>query len=238
MQTDSPPMKYGLVSVFDPRWSEVVVFGGCDNRSFEYNDTWILSLSQPTGVSMSNLSTRQVPRGVEVSWDAIDGAFLGFRVLRASHASAPDTSLRILNPDMLVPAAGPLLFLDTDVEPGESYSYVVIGVLTSGDTERIGPVAATAPGVRGIHNVRLQSNPTDSGVALLFELARAAAVQLEVYDLLGRRVRSIRETLSPGQQAVFWDGCNDQGHPAASGVYMIRLGQHGHWVSRRVTLVR
>lgn len=68
-------------------------------------------------------------------------------------------------------------------------------------------------------------NPVRSAARLAFGLpARAERVDLEIYDLAGRVVRSESlGTLDPGYHAWIWDGRDGHGRLAASGAYFARL---------------
>ena len=61
-----------------------------------------------------------------------------------------------------------------------------------------------------------------------------------VGDVLGRRVRTLRDEAwaGPGRFRVVWDGADDQGRPAASGVYLVRLTAGADRASGRVVLLR
>jgi flagellar hook assembly protein FlgD len=61
-----------------------------------------------------------------------------------------------------------------------------------------------------------------------------------VYDAAGRRVRSLfRGRGARGEHALSWDGRDDWGQTAASGVYFVRLEFHGAGaVSRKIVLLR
>jgi flagellar hook assembly protein FlgD len=65
-------------------------------------------------------------------------------------------------------------------------------------------------------------------------------VGLTVFDLAGRRVRSlVDERMPAGPHAMFWDGRGQSGQKLGSGVYMIKLAINGKVVAtRRATLVR
>ena len=58
-----------------------------------------------------------------------------------------------------------------------------------------------------------------------FDVSKTVPVNLVVYDALGRRVRALHsgETLTAGQYRTPWNGRDDEGRPAASGVYLYRL---------------
>ena len=69
-----------------------------------------------------------------------------------------------------------------------------------------------------------QLRPGLPGVKLRVELASAAAVQLRVYDVMGRRRRTLLDGALPaGATAVTWDGRDGSGAMAGSGVYFVRL---------------
>ncbi len=58
-------------------------------------------------------------------------------------------------------------------------------------------------------------------------------VSLDVYDVMGRRVRSlVQEKQNAGDHDVSWDGCDEAGNKLASGVYVYRLTT-GHTVMIR-----
>jgi hypothetical protein len=70
-------------------------------------------------------------------------------------------------------------------------------------------------------------NPFNPATTIRFELSladAAAPVSLRVYDVRGQLVRTLLDDrLSPGLNEVSWDGRDDAGRPAPSGVYVYRL---------------
>jgi glucose/arabinose dehydrogenase len=67
-------------------------------------------------------------------------------------------------------------------------------------------------------------NPFHDATTISYTLDRLAPVNLAVYDVQGRRVRTLTSGLRPaGEHAVRWDGLDDEGVPAAGGVYFLRL---------------
>jgi flagellar hook assembly protein FlgD len=60
-----------------------------------------------------------------------------------------------------------------------------------------------------------------------------------IYDLQGRRVRTVVDALRPaGPDRVFWDGVDDAGRRAASGTYLVRFEAEGVTSASKLTLVR
>lgn len=71
-------------------------------------------------------------------------------------------------------------------------------------------------------------NPFNPSTEIRFSLPKPAHVELVVYNLLGQRVRVLEDaTLGPGLYAATWDGTDQLGRPAASGIYFyqIRVGE-------------
>lgn len=69
-------------------------------------------------------------------------------------------------------------------------------------------------------------NPFRSSTALHFSLPKAGEVGVRIYDPNGRLVRRIDRTLPAGTNDVLWDGRDDAGRPAPTGVlfYEVRAG--------------
>ncbi|MFA6111468.1 MAG: LamG-like jellyroll fold domain-containing protein [Candidatus Latescibacterota bacterium] len=104
-------------------------------------------------------------------------------------------------------------------------------------------VAEAQPELRpiGLRLLPAFPNPANGGVVVPFRLPAAVAVQLEVYDALGQRVRVLvdGEVLPAGEHRVLWDGRDTGGRTLASGVYLVRLRTAGMPPQTgRVVLVR
>ena len=73
-------------------------------------------------------------------------------------------------------------------------------------------------------------NPFNSGTLIRYELPSAdmAPLTIEIYDLMGRRVKLLRLETGGRRGVVYWDGTDDTGGDCASGLYFARLaGSHG-----------
>ncbi len=68
---------------------------------------------------------------------------------------------------------------------------------------------------------------------------RAARVSLEIYNVLGRRVRTLLdEKQLPGTHQVAWDGKDDNGMDLSSGVYFYKLKVKGRTATRKMLLLK
>ncbi len=67
-------------------------------------------------------------------------------------------------------------------------------------------------------------NPFNQSTQIEFVLKQSGFTTLMIYDLLGRKVKTlVEEELSSGYKSVLWDGKNDSGENIGSGVYFYRL---------------
>ncbi len=82
-------------------------------------------------------------------------------------------------------------------------------------------------------------NPFNPSTVIPFDLPAAGHVRLELYDVRGRLVRRLADgAFEAGFHRAVWDGRDDQGRPAASGVYLCALRAAGEVVTRKMTLLR
>lgn len=82
-------------------------------------------------------------------------------------------------------------------------------------------------------------NPLRSETQIAFAIPTRARVNLCVYDLTGRRVRTlINDVLPPGRARAVWNGRDERGHACAAGMYFARLSAGGRSASREVILLR
>ncbi len=83
-------------------------------------------------------------------------------------------------------------------------------------------------------------NPFNPKTTLRFALPRAAAVDLAIFDVSGRRVARLvaGDTLPAGQHAIDWEGRDEAGRALPSGVYLARLSAAGLHAERKLSLLR
>lgn len=67
-------------------------------------------------------------------------------------------------------------------------------------------------------------NPFNPSTRIQFEIPKAVQTSVVVYDLLGKRVRTVvNEEMHAGAHVAVWDGRNDAGQTVATGVYIYKL---------------
>jgi hypothetical protein len=82
-------------------------------------------------------------------------------------------------------------------------------------------------------------NPFNPITRIRFELARPGEAKLEIFNLSGRRLRTLVDGFLPAAAHQFeWDGRDDSGRAVASGAYHFRLRSEGSVLMRRMLLLR
>jgi hypothetical protein len=97
-------------------------------------------------------------------------------------------------------------------------------------------VSPSAPPARLMQNA---PNPFNPSTVIAYEVARAGAVRLHVFDVAGRLVRTLVEANVPaGRHTVRWDGRDEQGRQSASGRYYYRLRVGAKVLTKDMTLLK
>ena len=82
-------------------------------------------------------------------------------------------------------------------------------------------------------------NPFNASTTITWSLAQEGPVDLAVHDVTGRRIRTlVSSRLAAGPHHVRWDGLDERGAPAASGVYLVRLRTTAESPTFKLTLLR
>jgi hypothetical protein len=80
-------------------------------------------------------------------------------------------------------------------------------------------------------------NPFRDGTILRYTVAQRGLVRLELWDVTGRRVRTLVDgEREAGSHTARWSGRDDAGHAVGAGVYFVRLRMGSGVITRRVVL--
>ena len=105
---------------------------------------------------------------------------------------------------------------------GAGFEYAYTATYDPGLTGTSRPIAAS---------LTTYPNPFYLGrepATVRYEVGQSADVQLTLYDVRGRKVRTLADGIhSQGTFTTTWDGRDDQGRRVASGVYFCRLTTEG-----------
>ncbi len=83
-------------------------------------------------------------------------------------------------------------------------------------------------------------NPFNPSTTISFDLPRAERVTVEVFNMLGQKVRTLaaNDLKAPGRNRIMFDGLNDSGARLASGVYIYRIKAGKLVKSKKMLLIK
>ncbi|MEZ4648028.1 MAG: FlgD immunoglobulin-like domain containing protein [Candidatus Eisenbacteria bacterium] len=82
-------------------------------------------------------------------------------------------------------------------------------------------------------------NPFNPRTTIRFALSRTGPAELSVFDVAGRRVRTlVQGELEAGAHDVVWDGRDESGNLLSSGIYWTQLRANGRTFSKKATVLR
>ena len=81
-------------------------------------------------------------------------------------------------------------------------------------------------------------NPFNPQTTIRFRVSEPQRARVAVYDLTGRRIRTLFEGCASGERTVDWDGRDASGRAVSSGSYFVRMSGERVDEVRKITLVR
>jgi len=147
----------------------------------------------------------------------------GFRVARSESETGLYASI---SPEM-IPGSGQVSgseyeYRDDTLRPNRTYWYKLQEVTPEGVGMEFGPYQA-----RFTLNTELAQNvpnPFNPTTTIKYSIAKDERVSLTVYDVAGRRVRTLVDQQQKADvYRIIWDGSNDAGENVASGMYFYKL---------------
>src|SRR4029077_16865740 len=102
-------------------------------------------------------------------------------------------------------------------------------------------VAGAGPGVGGVRDpLEIRPDPVRWRAEIGFVLPHAGRLRVAIYDLGGRRVRTLRagEAAADGEQRLALDARGDDGRTLQTGVYFVRVQGPDGARSRRFVVLR
>lgn len=124
----------------------------------------------------------------------------------------------------------------TELDPENNTASLVVPVAAIPATAGVDTIAV-APAEFSFAPPR--PNPFRGHLTLEFTTPRAARVAIEVFDVLGRRVRRVLDGIvQPGRHTQVWKGDDNDGRSLPAGVYLVRFVSPGLKTTKRTVLIR
>ncbi|MEP7028163.1 MAG: FlgD immunoglobulin-like domain containing protein [Candidatus Eisenbacteria bacterium] len=199
---------------------------------------YLLSPCSPTPTLMTLFDAQDTPDGIAIEWQF--GPTADVTSVRVERADAADGPWQAVEVERSAQGEATVA-LDRTAEAGRAYYYRLYATRADGSTTTFGPVSAvrgaSAPTVSFLHAPK--PNPSTGTSSVEFGVARSGFVELAVFDVAGRRVRTIvAQTMAPGSYARAWDGRTDRFSNATSGIYFYVLSTAEGVKTSRIVLTR
>jgi hypothetical protein len=201
---------------------------------------WIGALGLGCGETptlLQRFTAARVAGGVRVVWEVAPGATASaIWVERAEGVNGQAWTRPVMERSA---DGGSVVELDRTALPDHTYRYRLVAI-DGGKLLVLDPgilVEAQARIAFGL--VEVGPSPGGGPVRIAFTLAHNAEIEIDVYDVQGRRVASpVRGDWPAGAQVVTWDGRAQNGQQAPAGLYLVRYRYPGGQDRRGVVRVR
>ncbi len=170
-----------------------------------------------------------------------DGNQLVLAVENASHSSLRDIQVAVRSApawvvfkttSVVIDSISPKTWRDAVFEfrvsePGNDQTAAVTLAITDARGYFLGSRMIKLHAVHLPRETRLEHpypNPANPSSNIQYALHAPSRVKIEIFNTLGQRVRELMDEDKPaGVLSITWDGKNDQGMAAVSGMYIVRL---------------
>jgi hypothetical protein len=189
----------------------------------------------PVATLLQSYSATPGPSGISIDWILSEaGVDMQFLILRAE-GNGPFEEIQA--PDILR-AGLAFSFIDRTCKPGVAYCYRIIVKDEDGRKILFGTDVLSMPAL-ALTLYQNDPNPFNPSTMIRYYLPAAAQVTLKVYDAAGREIVCLvdREQQT-GHHSASWDGRDDRGVMASSGVYFYGLIAGKELLSKKMILLR
>jgi len=236
--------QYGNLDA-DPLYCELGVYSLQESSPCDADNSGVgLIGALPAGcedvsVLLESFQARAARNEVLIDWTINGGGGYAFRLTGRSEddAEEPAWTVPYLNGD------NPGRYTATDKPASSLYPVVYrLEVQQDDDTwSNLGERVVNRPIDTGdglnIHSVF--PNPFNPQVTVFFSLPHDMQVDVAVYDLKGRRVKTLaRSVLPAGSHELYWDSRDEQGRAKATGTYILRVVGEGPALTRKLLLIK
>ncbi|MDD2229359.1 MAG: FG-GAP-like repeat-containing protein [Candidatus Cloacimonetes bacterium] len=126
------------------------------------------------------------------------------------------------------------------VTPFTSYTVQVTAEYVAGESVPVELIVTTTANediVQVSSHLQNYPNPFNPSTTISFSVNNGSSASLEIYNLKGQHVRGWSGFAS-GKHSVIWDGCDEMGRLAGSGVYLYRLQSGNNSQMRKMLMMK
>jgi hypothetical protein len=206
----------------------------CADGSKGLSETATVIADRGVPVAIEGFEAAYSGDGIVLHWSVGQGAsFEGFHIYKSLR---PEDGFERINPDLILPGEG-RDYYDRSVSPGKTYWYRLGAVDAEGEWMSQ-TVSATVPGA-ALALYQNVPNPFNPATSISFVLPGRSRAMLVVYDVAGRHVKTLLDTVvEGGPREAVWDGTDERGNRVSSGIYFYRLQVGERTLVKRMLLLK
>ncbi|MBN1480403.1 VCBS repeat-containing protein [candidate division KSB1 bacterium] len=215
---------------------DLIVKAEVYDRADTVSTSWMLELV--TSVELvSFIATHEPYRGARLTWNTRhEWGNTGFYVLRSERQDGP---FEPISPLIKSIATGKYHFLDEQIESDILYYYRVQSLLSNGSRQDSESISFRPQAPERFGLAQNYPNPFNPSTTIRFNVAFQSHVTLVIYDMLGRRVRTLIDgNTKAGYHKLTWLGDNDVGERLASAIYYCVLKTDAGQFLKKMVLLR
>jgi hypothetical protein len=211
---------------------KVRAWDGYDETWSGLDEYWSFTVDNELDILVTSFSAESGRNSIELTWKCAD-AGVGFNLYRSAEATGARTKLREMINAELITGESPYAYLDVGVSDGVTYNYWLEAIDVGGLSKTFGPACCTAgtyvPSSYALYQSR--PNPARGTAVIAFDLPEDVDVTLTVYDVSGRKVKTlVNETLPAGAYERPVSGL-------ASGVYVYHLAANAFIMAKKMVIL-
>jgi len=186
-----------------------------------------------TATLVQRFTGQRVSDGIQIIWQVEEGATAAEIWLERSEGAQAAEWMRPTT-ERSLDGRG-VVELDRGASADRSYWYRLAARERDDVSILTPPILVASAAKRGFGLLDVGPNPSTGPVRVGFSLERAAAIEIELFDVQGRGVAVLARGVWPvGEHAVEWGGMTQDGTAAAPGWYVVRYRYPGGRDIRRL----
>ncbi|MDD2890718.1 MAG: PQQ-binding-like beta-propeller repeat protein [bacterium] len=88
-----------------------------------------------------------------------------------------------------------------------------------------------------INSIRNWPNPFSKETKIFLTLPEKSFVNLDIYDITGKLVKTLSGNYAEGQHSIKWDAKDNRGNKIKTGIYLCRLKTNSYSITRKITVI-
>jgi len=123
--------------------------------------------------------------------------------------------------------------------PSEAYNndLQLLAITPTHGMVKVGESSNRFPPLKG-WNLSVQPNPFSNSTSFIFTLPQDEAVNIVIYDLLGKIIRQFKADYRAGEHRIEWVGDDEDGNELSKGLYHVRMVTRNYSEGQKVVLMR